>query len=159
MTQSIVRLSLLVADGLAIRLGPGLAGFAPFTRRHRLPDPWLRLAGKFGIGAETCPSEPAARRSWCSPCFAAFLVGTWLVGVPFGMAGAVPGPQTFCNPLNLDYGWSARGHRHSADPVIVLFKDRYYLFATDDVPGYRVSDDLLSWTKRRVRAGVAPADV
>lgn len=75
------------------------------------------------------------------------------------MAGAVPGPQTFCNPLNLDYGWSARGHRHSADPVIVLFKDRYYLFATDDVPGYRVSDDLLSWTKRRVRAGVAPADV
>jgi hypothetical protein len=48
--------------------------------------------------------------------------------------------------MNLDYGWSAKGHRHSADPVIVLFKDRYYLFATDDVPGYRVSDDLLSWT-------------
>ena len=54
--------------------------------------------------------------------------------------------KSFCNPLNLDYGWSAKGFRHSADPVIVLFKDRYYLFATDDVPGYRVSDDLLTWT-------------
>ena len=74
------------------------------------------------------------------------IVGPWLVGMPFGVAGAATGPHTFCNPLNLDYGWSAKGHRHSADPVIVLFKDRYYLFATDDVPGYRVSDDLLSWT-------------
>jgi len=54
--------------------------------------------------------------------------------------------ETFCNPLDLDYGLNAKGFRHSADPVIVLFKDRYYLFATDDVPGYRVSDDLLSWT-------------
>lgn len=54
-------------------------------------------------------------------------------------------PRTFCNPLNFNYGWAGAGHRHSADPVIVLFKDRYYLFATDDVPGYRVSDDLLSW--------------
>ena len=54
-------------------------------------------------------------------------------------------PVTFCNPLNLDYGWAGKQHRHSADPVIVLFKDRYYLFATDDVPGYRVSDDLLTW--------------
>jgi xylan 1,4-beta-xylosidase len=30
--------------------------------------------------------------------------------------------------------------------VIVLFKDRYYLFTTDDVPGYRGSDDLLTWS-------------
>ena len=56
-------------------------------------------------------------------------------------------PRTFCNPLNLDYGWSAKGFRHSADPVIVLFKERYYLFTTDDLPGYRVSDDLLAWTR------------
>jgi len=54
--------------------------------------------------------------------------------------------RTFCNPLNLDYGWREKGYRHSADPVIVLFKERYYLFATDDVPGYRVSNDLLGWT-------------
>lgn len=52
-------------------------------------------------------------------------------------------PATFCNPLDLDYGWGGKGHRHSADPVIVLFKNRYYLFATDDLPGCRMSDDLL----------------
>ena len=63
--------------------------------------------------------------------------------------GAAPATPTFCNPLNLDYGWNLKGYRHSADPVIVLFKDRYYLFATDDVPGYRVSDDLLTWTNVR----------
>jgi hypothetical protein len=61
--------------------------------------------------------------------------------------GAAAAPSaTFCNPLNLDYGWSAKGFRHSADPVVVLFQDRYWLFATDDVPGCRVSDDLLAWS-------------
>jgi hypothetical protein len=49
-------------------------------------------------------------------------------------------PTTFCNPLNLDYGWSTKGYRHAADPMVVLFKDRYYLFTTWDVPGYRVSE-------------------
>ncbi len=57
--------------------------------------------------------------------------------------------KTFCNPLNLDYGLGAgRGkadYRHGADPVIVLFKDRYWLFSTWDKPGYRVSDDLIAW--------------
>jgi hypothetical protein len=57
--------------------------------------------------------------------------------------------KTFCNPLNLNYKihkvkgeWS----RHGADPVVVLYKDRYWLFSTWDVPGYRVSDDLAHWT-------------
>ena len=36
-------------------------------------------------------------------------------------------------------------HRHGADPVIVLFKDKYWLFSTWDRPGYRVSDDLVHW--------------
>jgi hypothetical protein len=76
-------------------------------------------------------------------CRAALLAGLWLSNA--SLTAAAP-PATFSNPLNLDYGWSAKGYRHSADPVIVLFKGRYYLFATDDVPGYRVSDDLLSWT-------------
>ena len=62
------------------------------------------------------------------------LVAAALVaGCGFSRAGDAT--RTFCNPLNLDYGWAGKGHRHSADPVIVLFKDRYYLFATDDVPG------------------------
>jgi hypothetical protein len=59
-----------------------------------------------------------------------------------------PKTKTFCNPLNLDYAvretkgvWA----RHGADPVVVLFKNRYYLFSTWEVPGYRVSDDLVNW--------------
>ena len=55
---------------------------------------------------------------------------------------------TYCNPLDLDYGWGAfqqTQSRAAADPVIVLFKDRYYLFSTHDTGGYRVSDDLVHW--------------
>ena len=61
---------------------------------------------------------------------------------------AAQSPKTFCNPLNLDYGISVKkeiAYRHGADPVIVLFGDRYYLFSTWDRPGYLVSDDLVEW--------------
>lgn len=70
------------------------------------------------------------------------------------MSGATSTPaalKTFCNPLDLDYGVrrtsrdGALPHRHGADPVIVLFKNRYYLFSTWDRAGYRVSDDLIHW--------------
>ena len=65
-----------------------------------------------------------------------------------GLSLAESPPKTFCNPLNLDYGFrDVKGvwSRHGADPVIVLFKDRYYLFSTWELPGYRVSDDLVNW--------------
>lgn len=57
---------------------------------------------------------------------------------------------TYCNPLNLDYGWGKfsdkrKESRTAADPVIVLFKDKYYLFTTQDIGGYRISDDLMNW--------------
>lgn len=57
---------------------------------------------------------------------------------------------TICNPMNLDYGWGCfqskeRKARTAADPVVVLFKDKYYLFTTQDIGGYRVSDDLMTW--------------
>jgi hypothetical protein len=75
------------------------------------------------------------------------IVATLAASLLLGFAAAAgTGPVTFCNPLNLDYGWGGKGHRHSADPVVVLFQNRYWLFATDDVPGYRVSDDLLAWS-------------
>lgn len=59
-------------------------------------------------------------------------------------------PATFCNPMNLDYGWGCfqtkqKKARSAADPVIVLFRDKYYLFTTMDIGGYRVSDDLMTW--------------
>ncbi len=60
-------------------------------------------------------------------------------------------PKVYCNPLNLDYAYCAipnfleQGkHRAAADPVVVLFKDKYFLFATNQY-GYWWSDDLLSW--------------
>ena len=52
---------------------------------------------------------------------------------------------TFCNPMNLDYQKREKKARTAADPVIVLFKDKYYLFTTMDIGGYRVSDDLITW--------------
>jgi hypothetical protein len=59
--------------------------------------------------------------------------------------------QTYCNPMNLDYGFtpipnfSEQGrHRATADPVITFFKDRYYLFSTNQW-GYWWSKDMLKW--------------
>ncbi len=52
--------------------------------------------------------------------------------------------QTYCNPINLNYGLSA-ARRHAADPVIIRFQGRYYLFSTSNRPGYHVSEDLLHW--------------
>ena len=70
------------------------------------------------------------------------LLSTWITASSFAQ------PKTFCNPLNLDYRvretkgvWA----RHGADPVVILFKNRYYLFSTWELPGYRVSDDLVNW--------------
>ena len=47
-------------------------------------------------------------------------------------------PTTYCNPINLDYGYtpipnfSTWGkHRATADPVIVNYKGTYYLFSTN----------------------------
>lgn len=56
--------------------------------------------------------------------------------------------QTFCNPLNLNYRFSIEkydSHRTAADPLIVLYKDDYYLFASKS-GGYWYSNDLRDWT-------------
>jgi len=55
--------------------------------------------------------------------------------------------QTFCNPLNLNYRFMADAidAREAADPVIILFKDDYYLFASRS-GGYWTSPDLHDWT-------------
>lgn len=57
-------------------------------------------------------------------------------------------PKTFCNPLDLSYRFSVENlssHRTAADPLIVLFKDFYYLFASKS-GGYWFSADLREWT-------------
>ena len=55
--------------------------------------------------------------------------------------------QTFCNPLNISYRFQLTkpSRRTAADPVIVLYKDNYFLFATAS-GGYWYSNDLLQWT-------------
>ena len=56
-------------------------------------------------------------------------------------------PRTFINPLNLNYRYQLDepSRREAADPVIVLFKDTYYLFASKS-GGYWMSDNLVDWT-------------
>ncbi len=59
--------------------------------------------------------------------------------------------KTYCNPINIDYGYtpfdrfSAQGkHRATADPVIVNFKEKLFLFSTNQ-EGYWYSDNMLDW--------------
>lgn len=59
--------------------------------------------------------------------------------------------KTYCNPINIDYGYcpipnfTTQGkHRATADPVITLFKGDYYLFSTNQW-GYWWSSDMLQW--------------
>jgi xylan 1,4-beta-xylosidase len=56
-------------------------------------------------------------------------------------------PRTFANPINIEYRFSldAPSRREAADPVIVLFGDDYYLFASKS-GGYWHSKDLAGWT-------------
>ena len=71
--------------------------------------------------------------------------------------------KTYCNPINLDYGYcpipnfAAWGkHRTTADPVIVNFKNVYYLFSTNQ-QGYWWSNDLSDWNFKSQR--FLPQDV
>lgn len=61
-------------------------------------------------------------------------------------------PATYCNPLNIDYGYSPipnfsnwGRHRTTADPVIVNHKGTFLLFSTNQW-GYWYSKDLSQWT-------------
>src|SRR5580698_10603993 len=54
---------------------------------------------------------------------------------------------TICNPLNLSYRFQLTkpSRREAADPAIILFKGKYYLFASKS-GCYWSSDDLINWT-------------
>ena len=71
-------------------------------------------------------------------------------------------PKTFCNPLNLDYRIQPGDplRREAADPVCVLYKGDYYLFASKS-GGYWWSPDFSTWTlvipKRLPLENYAPA--
>lgn len=54
---------------------------------------------------------------------------------------------TSCNPLNLNYRFQLKdpSRREAADPVVILFKGKYFLFASKS-GGYWTSDNLISWS-------------
>lgn len=71
----------------------------------------------------------------------------------FALACTVANAQqkTYCNPVNIDYGYtpipnfSDQGrHRATADPVIVNFRNKYFLFSTNQW-GYWWSEDMYNW--------------
>ena len=65
----------------------------------------------------------------------------------------------FCNPVNVNYryqfnqdprrGGALQICREAADPSMILFKGRYYIFASMTL-GVWVSDDLVNWENRRL---------
>jgi xylan 1,4-beta-xylosidase len=55
--------------------------------------------------------------------------------------------KTFCNPMNLNYRFqptSQISYREAADPVITVYKGKYFLYASHS-GGYWTSDDMLDW--------------
>lgn len=70
-------------------------------------------------------------------------------------------PKTFCNPLNLDYRFmvirGGAGIREAADPVVVSYKNRYFLFASKS-SGYWYSDDFTNWTHVLIPDTVLPIE-
>lgn len=58
-----------------------------------------------------------------------------------------PVPVTVCNPMDLSYRFciDEPSRREAADPTVIFFRDRYFLFASKS-SGYWHSPDLASWT-------------
>lgn len=54
--------------------------------------------------------------------------------------------KTVCNPVDLSYRFEidTPSRRAAADPTVIFFKDKYYLFASKS-GGYWYSDDLAAW--------------
>lgn len=70
-------------------------------------------------------------------------------------------PKTFCNPVNLNYWFmkidGGEGIREAADPVVVSFKDKYYLFASKS-SGYWYSEDFTDWKHVFITDSVLPIE-
>lgn len=69
----------------------------------------------------------------------------------FFSSAAIAQQDTYCNPINIDYGYTPipdftkwGKHRATADPVIVNYKNDFYLFSTNQA-GYWWSSDRLNW--------------
>jgi hypothetical protein len=74
-----------------------------------------------------------------------------LLATTFFILNAPAQQKTYCNPINIDYGYTPipnfsdwGRHRATADPVIVNYKGDFYLFSTNQW-GYWWSNDMLNW--------------
>ena len=59
--------------------------------------------------------------------------------------------KTYCNPIDIDYSYMSHNrvranvsYRSGADPAVVNFKGKFYLFVTRS-HGYWTSDDMSNW--------------
>jgi xylan 1,4-beta-xylosidase len=55
--------------------------------------------------------------------------------------------RTYCNPVNLNYRFQftdGKAYREAADPAIILYRNKYFLFASHS-GGYWFSDNMLEW--------------
>lgn len=113
-----------------------------------------------GVGDTRFQGDGALRQLQEVSCFlprrrldAAVLLFGVLLGALAGVAAGVEPDSTFCNPLNLDYPFmkDEPTYRMAADPVIVLYQDDYYLFATK-AGGYWYSHDFIEWTRLESKA-------
>ncbi|GAB3342247.1 family 43 glycosylhydrolase [Marivirga atlantica] len=66
--------------------------------------------------------------------------------------------KTYCNPIDIDYSYMSHyraknrvSYRSGADPAVVNFKGKYYMFVTRS-HGYWVSDDMSNWQFIRPQA-------
>lgn len=75
-----------------------------------------------------------------------------LLIIVFGFQLKTANSQTFCNPMNLSYPFRADkpSGLNLSEPTVALYKDNYYLFASN-AGGYWSSNDLLNWKFLAVR--------
>ena len=67
--------------------------------------------------------------------------------------------RTFCNPINIEYRFQLDqpSRREAADPVVVLYRDNYYLFASMS-GGYWWSPDMADWNFVPIGTDVLPIE-
>ena len=74
----------------------------------------------------------------------------FLLLISYSIAGQEVVPQTYCNPLDIDYTYmvynSSRNisYRSGADPAVIEYRGEYYMFVTRSF-GYWHSIDLVHW--------------
>jgi xylan 1,4-beta-xylosidase len=80
-------------------------------------------------------------------CMITALMGSVVLFAPSQADAQAKQAKTFCNPINLPYNFQNSGtstYREAADPTILIFKGKYWLFASKQ-KGYWYSDEMMSW--------------